>query len=1219
VCAGLYRGQECLKGLADFGHKVMEVQEETMKETPEEQTTIRSYLLGTLDDTAKLHQIEENLLIDDRFGEKLAVAEENLIEEFLDGTLDKVQLEHFNSFFLSAPQRRQQLRLTRNMRKSAGRAAVVTDKKMSFWPNFKSMFSSPFPAFAGVAAVVIISFFGWFVFLRSSETEQITASLNRAYQHQRPFESRVSGLNYAPLGTTRGADKTQVDPRELDKAEDLARDSAAARETAESLRNEGRVFLVKGDFDRAIEALEKAKNLAPQNAEIMSDLGAAQLEQSLSPDMKEKRLDLEHKALANFEKAIELDPDLLAAYFNRALCFQAMHLSGQARDAWQEYLRHDGTSKWADEARRNLELIESTEPRSSTSDEVLQDFLAAYREKDDGKAYRIVSGNREMITGKLIPQRLAFLFLTAAGKDGEEYLSALSYAGRLEKERSGDPYFSDIAKYYSSAAPEKKDLLLDAQRSVNQGYDLCLHNDCKGALDAFKNARDMFSRAGNIWEARFCDYWIGYCLFRSSSVTESTKTLNGLVDFAQLKGYKWLAAQAFSWLAINALSIKEFSGALEYNKKTLDLSAAVSDLYLTEKAYSQLAEVYRRIGDHSQAFGFIYKALEIALQPEASLRQKWRDYDSASNMFFSMKNYSAAAAYKKESVELAAKTNEDTFFFKAYNDLGLIYGTQGKYQEAFEAFAKSREIVAGFSDEDLKKKNYAINMLQTAHVQRQVGSYSDALNSYGQAISFFDNSQFNEFSYDAHKGRLVCYYESKDSAAFQAELPVILDLFQKYRKNIREEQNRNIFFDNEQDVYDFAIAQEFDNSNYDKAFAYSEESRARSLLDLQSSFDKDLQKAFPLEIPLPAGTVEPIKLPEIQARMPANVQLVLYSMLADKTLIWLVAKDRFEVVKTDIASPDLADKASAYMDLLLKNDPANTDRETELAKELYRILISPVEAKLDAGKEICFVRDKILFRLPFSSLVSPGSGKRLISERVIFSSPSANMFLISSDKAFQHKQDAAETLLSVGNPSFNQKDFAGLKPLPHAGKEADDISRLYDHKVLLTEAHATKEKVKENLLRANVFHFAGHYVVNKSWPLLSGLLLAEDGQTHDVKDSLLTNHEITGEKLSNARLIVLSACQTGVERFYNGEGMIGAARSFLATGVPLVVASQWDVDSDMTAELMVRFHRYRKQDGLSTVEALRRSQLDMLEGEDKRYRNPYYWAAFEAIGGYSEF
>ena len=83
--------------------------------------------------------------------------------------------------------------------------------------------------------------------------------------------------------------------------------------------------------------------------------------------------------------------------------------------------------------------------------------------------------------------------------------------------------------------------------------------------------------------------------------------------------------------------------------------------------------------------------------------------------------------------------------------------------------------------------------------------------------------------------------------------------------------------------------------------------------------------------------------------------------------------------------------------------------------------------------------------------------------------------------------------------------------------------------------------------------------------------------------------------------------------------MIGIARDFLAAGVPLVVASQWKVDSDATAELMMLFHRYRKQQNVSTTNALRRAQIDLLNSPNEKLRSPYYWAAFASFGGHAEF
>ena len=119
---------------------------------------------------------------------------------------------------------------------------------------------------------------------------------------------------------------------------------------------------------------------------------------------------------------------------------------------------------------------------------------------------------------------------------------------------------------------------------------------------------------------------------------------------------------------------------------------------------------------------------------------------------------------------------------------------------------------------------------------------------------------------------------------------------------------------------------------------------------------------------------------------------------------------------------------------------------------------------------------------------------------------------------------------------------------------------------------------------------------------------------------MLQAYEIYKLNLARARLVVLSACRTGIEKYYGGEGMVGLSRPFIAKRIPLVVASLWPVNSVTTADLMIRFHGYRKSgDGLPTAEALRQAQLEMLSGANSENRLPYHWAAFVTIGGYAHF
>src|SRR6185295_213820 len=116
----------------------------------------------------------------------------------------------------------------------------------------------------------------------------------------------------------------------------------------------------------------------------------------------------------------------------------------------------------------------------------------------------------------------------------------------------------------------------------------------------------------------------------------------------------------------------------------------------------------------------------------------------------------------------------------------------------------------------------------------------------------------------------------------------------------------------------------------------------------------------------------------------------------------------------------------------------------------------------------------------------------------------------------------------------------------------------------------------------------------------------------DSPTGFLQADEVYGLKLRRAPLVILSACQSGVEYYYNGEGMIGMSRAFIAAGASVVVASMWQVDVYATDELMINFHQHRKFERLSASEALRRAQQDMIRNPKRRH--PYYWAGFAAIG-----
>jgi len=142
-------------------------------------------------------------------------------------------------------------------------------------------------------------------------------------------------------------------------------------------------------------------------------------------------------------------------------------------------------------------------------------------------------------------------------------------------------------------------------------------------------------------------------------------------------------------------------------------------------------------------------------------------------------------------------------------------------------------------------------------------------------------------------------------------------------------------------------------------------------------------------------------------------------------------------------------------------------------------------------------------------------------------------------------------------------------------------------------------------------HFATHGFLNSANPELSGIVLSMVDQQGKPQAGFLLADEVFNLHLP-AELVVLSACQTGLGKEIKGEGVVGLTRAFMYAGAPRVIMSLWSVNDKATAEMMSRLYRVLLQQHQRPAAALRTAQLEMWK--QKRWRAPYYWAAFELEG-----
>ncbi len=1164
------------------------------------------------------------------YSEELDLLVEEIIEQYLAGEFEGEDLERVRQYFFRSDARKEQLRFAIALKERQNRAPVnagvdagSTSVVTQLQPRTRSLTS-----YLAIAAIFVVGlgvgFTIWRAINSRSDLDRGLVALNAAFRDERPVEARLSSLNYAPLPNQRSGGTAKVDYVQLDLAASLLPKAVADRPSAASHNALGQYYLAQKQFDKAIDQFDAALALNPNDARSHLDLGAALIEKG-KLDQGGKGIEDFSRSVEHLNKGLELNSSSLEGYFNRALAYQYMMLSHEAETAWKEYLQRDASSPWAEEARRNLKTLEESNKRTSqTVDGALDEFRRAREAGNEDAAWNLISKHYTS-AGNALANRLldSFLGLSSSGSsESNNSLADLSYLAEVENKRTGDRYTSTLVSNYSRAGPEVRIRLASARQHANTAYTLFTQAQFTDALREYTAAKEEYERAGDTAGQAFILYRLAHCYVLLPSPQTARQSFQKLLSICETNNYRWLVIQCLYGLAHARIDSSEYSKAMDYSTRALAKSEQYYDQNSVVKALTQLAAISNELNRGSAALDHLSRALTLTADTPIEPMQRWTMFSQIGFSMSSKQFHHAALLYQRQAFEIAREMDRPMIFARSYGYVGSAYAALKKYPEAMSEATKGYEIAAG--SPKAGRDVMALTSWLIGDIQRDSGYCDKAIEAYDRCIDLYSELQFEYFFYAAHKGRLFCYYTAGDDQATGNELPTVLKLFEEYRLTITRESERLNFFAREQSVYDLAIDYEFRRRNNPiKAFEYSEASRARTLLDAVSGSTSVQEMSYGPELSLNHVT-KASSLDEIQAKMPAAAQILQYAMVENKLFIWVITKSEIQHEVVNIDDSTLTEKVRSY--LASVNQPprdSNSDR-SNAARELFQLLIAPIERFLDKNKYLCIIPDKILHYLPFDALVSPTTNVYLIEdyEPGLGTAPSSTVFVhLTNTAARKTVRNGGESFLGVGNPRFDRVAFSSLNDLKSAVREVEAVSRLYSHPPrLLIGPDATKSNIKYEIGKSDVVHLAMHYILDGKSEMLSGFPLTPAKSTVDgSSDGFWQAAEIYGLELPRTRLALLSACQTGIEQQYDAEGAVGAARPFLVAGVPVVVASLWAVDSDASAQLMIDLHKYRINDERPVTQALRRAKLDMLRGPDARYRHPYYWAPFVVVGGLSTF
>jgi CHAT domain-containing protein/tetratricopeptide (TPR) repeat protein len=407
---------------------------------------------------------------------------------------------------------------------------------------------------------------------------------------------------------------------------------------------------------------------------------------------------------------------------------------------------------------------------------------------------------------------------------------------------------------------------------------------------------------------------------------------------------------------------------------------------------------------------------------------------------------------------------------------------------------------------------------------------------------------------------------------------------------------------------------------------------------------------------------QPLGLTEIQQQaLDEDTLLLEYALGEQRSYLWLVSQRSIDSYELPPRAEIEAATRRVY-ELLTVRPKRGTPPDPQFiiqARTLSRMLFGPAAPQLGA-KRLVVVAPGALSYLPFAVLSAPEDKKRqagdyepLIAEHEVVSVPSASVLSVIR-REMAGRQRAAKSVAVLADPVFEASDprlasakngnssgkppaasaadaedseltrsirtmnfsdaRAGFTRLAFSRQEAQSIIALTPKGAGLkaTDFSASRAlALSRQLSQYRILHFATHGMLNSERPELSGLVFSLIDQEGKPQDGFLRLHEIYNLQL-NADLIVLSACETGLGKEINGEGLIGLTRGFMYSGAPRVVASLWNVDDLATSELMKLFYQRMLKDGLPAGAALRAAQLE-LSGQ-KRWASPYFWAGFVLLG-----
>ncbi|MBU1095622.1 MAG: CHAT domain-containing protein [Bacteroidetes bacterium] len=739
-----------------------------------------------------------------------------------------------------------------------------------------------------------------------------------------------------------------------------------------------------------------------------------------------------------------------------------------------------------------------------------------------------------------------------------------------------------------------------------------------------------------------------------------------------------------------------FSKSLSFYDKALSVYYDVlakeshSDVSMS---YHEMGKVYESLKNYKKAISYYEKALSIRLNVFGEQHSDVAvNYNSLGITNRILGNYNKAIKYHKDAIRILKKSygNIHPEISESYNDLGAVYLAEGRFKEAIQNIQQA--ITANIPD-----YNNTDPVLETP-IQKAL-SDQVLLSSLSLKAEIF---QKKFFAGSNNKNDLIIALDN---------YKLLTRLIDKIRRGYKAEGSKFLFAQNNAKIFEKAIKTSVKlykltgQGKYKQdAFFFSEQNKSEILNDALvetnakkfsgipeellnkekqlkidlSFYDTELQmelyetrKPDSIRVAQLKGTLfnlqneylgvietfeknyskyhdlkykrNIISAEELQRTIDGNTTLIEY-FVGEKTLYtFTVSKNGLEVFESRIDS-----SFTSLNEIFFRSiKKLNKTKYLISAKQLYNILIKPIELEIAANQNIIIIPDAILHYIPFEALVKENKNidekdfaslDYFIKHHEISYNYSAALYLNgilkskvksssygylgfapvfdNEDKGGFSFSGLWKSLTKSSENSNNSRQFEDkhYNPLPYTETEVNSIVALFKKHGLGAKSFI-REDANESIFKSQIrnskfIHIATHSIINPVKPSLSSVILYGNNESNVQEDGILYSSEIYNLNL-NSDLVVLSSCESGIGKLIKGEGMMALTRGFLFAGSKNVITSLWKVLDKSTSDLMITFYE-NTLSGKSYKESLRNAKLKMIN--NKKIAFPVNWSGFVLIG-----